>query len=331
MSRRIAPPSPTRAPYAVLRRLGHGSMAEVVLADVDIGGRPVRAAVKRVLPPLRKSERALAMFHEEVKLLALLRHDSIPRLLAADADGPEPWFAVEYVDGADVARILAALAQRRAEMPLDMAYAIAVGIARALAYAHALADARGHALGIVHRDVSPSNALVSYEGAVLLSDFGVARHDARKRMTKTGAVIGKLAYMAPELLRGGRADQRGDVFSWGVMAYELVSGTRPFAKARGAADAVRAQAKAQLTPLADKRAAVDARFARAVERALAVEPDDRFADGTELSAALARVKAAAPSAVGAFLRALIPPTDVSSRTTIPDDTERDRTLTDRSD
>lgn len=295
-------------------------MAEVLLAELD----GTRVAVKRVLPPLRKNAKVLALFKEEARLFSLLRHPNIPALVASRADhlrsggteaGDEPWLALEYVEGVD----LAALLRTHKKLPVEVVVTIASAMAHALAHAHALRDEKGEPMRVVHRDVSPSNVLLSVAGDVKLADFGVARHDARPKMTKTGALVGKLMYMAPEQMRGAKVDARTDVFGWGVVAYEMLAGQRPFER-----DDVDSLSFTTLVSLSSRRRGVDKTLASAIERALELEPERRHADGAAIVKALKAVPFAIDAnSVGALVRALAPVNSDGA-----DETLVDGTLTD---
>ncbi len=225
----------TKAPhrlgrYQLLERIAVGGMAEVYKACAQgISGFEKTVVVKRLLPQHQRDQELLTMFVDEARLLGRMRHENIAEVYDIDHDGGEYFFALEYVEGADVRALLDA----RPGQPLPLAESlwIARELARALAYAHTLADDKGNALHIIHRDVSPSNVIVDRKGAVKLVDFGVAKWLAQRSETRHGVLKGKVNYMSPEQCRGEPLDQRSDIFALGVLLYEMTVGKKPFSAA----------------------------------------------------------------------------------------------------
>jgi serine/threonine protein kinase len=168
------------------------------------------------------------MLLKEARLAATLDHPGIVQVFDVGADKDEHYLTMEYVHGRDLRQVLRELAGRD-RMPLLLAIAIVHEIARALHYAHTRKDNAGHPLGIVHRDVSPSNIIVSFGGAVKLTDFGIAKVTAHTAVTRTGTFKGKFGYMSPEQYLQQDVDARSDVFSLGIVLYELTTGRRAFA------------------------------------------------------------------------------------------------------
>jgi serine/threonine protein kinase len=221
-------PGESLGKYEILRKLATGGMAEIYLArSTGTAGFEKLVVIKRILPSAAQDTVLVSMFLEEAKLAAKLRHPNIASVIDVAADGNSYFFAMEHVHGQDVRRVRLESQQRERPMPVAVALSIACGAAQALGYAHDVSGPSGP-LGIVHRDVSPSNILVSYEGAVKLVDFGIARATGRTTKTLTGTLKGKLAYMSPEQCRGKQLDGRSDLFSLGVVLYELTCGVRPF-------------------------------------------------------------------------------------------------------
>ncbi len=214
--------------YQILRELAMGGMAELYVArHVAPTGFEKVVAIKRVLPNLSRDEDFVRMFLNEARLAASLDHSNIVHVIDFGRDGREHFLAMEYVHGKAVHQLLRE-SSRGAGLPLDCALTIARGVAQALHYTHERAGSDGRPMGLVHRDVSPSNILVSYEGEVKLTDFGIATATALTRATRTGSIKGKLSYMAPEQVKGEDVDRRADVFSLGVVLYELTTGRRCF-------------------------------------------------------------------------------------------------------
>ena len=214
--------------YKILQRIGTGGMAEVYLGRVVTGPPGSLVAIKRLLPAFAHQSRFVDMFIAEARLAATLHHPNIVQVFDAGIDHGECYFAMELVRGHDVRALLAAAAMRGRPMPLAIAMTIMYGTTCALAYVH---DPKGpHAdKKLVHRDISPSNILVSFEGAIKLVDFGIARVETGAvTRTPSGQLKGKIPYMSPEQCRARPLDGRSDLFSLGVVLYELTTNTRPF-------------------------------------------------------------------------------------------------------
>lgn len=279
------PPGSSLGRYQIIKRLAMGGMAELYLArQTGDAGYEKIVALKRVLPHLTEDVAFVRMFLNEAKLAAGLDHSNIVHILDFGSERGEHFMAMEYVHGRNVQEILKAGAQHKG-VPRDVALTIAHEVAAALHYAHERAGPDGRPLGLVHRDVSPSNVLVSFEGDVKLVDFGIAKATAHTRVTRSGAIKGKLAYMAPEQVRGEETDRRADVFSLGVMTYELCTGRRCFT-APGEFALINRVAEARF----EKPTSIDPEFPKALEavivRALSVDPDDRFESARSMQRAL---------------------------------------------
>jgi serine/threonine protein kinase len=200
-------------------------MAEVYLAVAEgLSGFEKRVVVKRLLPQHAGNPELLAMFLDEARLCAGLRHPHIAEVYDVGEDQGDYFLAMEHVTGGD----LRALLDAGGALPLADALAIAAAVGEGLHHAHEHRDEGGRALEIVHRDVSPSNVLVSVAGEVKLIDFGVAKWTAQRTETRHGVLKGKCAYMSPEQCRAEPLDRRSDVFALGVVLYELTTGRRPF-------------------------------------------------------------------------------------------------------
>jgi serine/threonine protein kinase len=267
--------------YQIIRRLAKGGMAELYLArQIGGGGYEKVVALKRVLPHLAEDLTFVRMFLNEAKLAAGLDHSNIVHVVDFGSEGGEHFMVMEYVHGRSVLDLLRASA-RVGGLPLSCALTIAGEVAAALHYAHERAGSDGRPLGLVHRDVSPSNVLVSFEGDVKLVDFGIAKATAHTRVTRSGAIKGKLSYMAPEQVRGEALDRRADVFALCVVTYELCTGQRCFV-APGEFALINRVAAGRY----EKPTSIDPEFPRALEaiiaKGLAVDPKDRFASAREL-------------------------------------------------
>lgn len=212
--------------YELLNKIAAGGMAEIFLArQWGEGGFFRDVVIKRLFRHLVEHPRVLSMFQYEARLLAELTHPNIPQVLElGHAEGT--WYlAMEFVEGNNVADTWRAGARAGHPMPLPVAVGILMQTCEALHHAHERLDRAGRPLAIVHRDVTPQNIMLTRDGVVKLMDFGVASTAARTD-TEAGTVKGTFSYMAPEQVRGRRVDRRADVFSLGVILYELTTGTR---------------------------------------------------------------------------------------------------------
>jgi len=180
--------------------------------------------IKRILPSLSQNPEFVAMFNREARIAALLNHQNVVQVYDYGREGDEYFIAMEHVDGTDLRSLLTELGPP----PPPVAIAILSGVARGLDYAHRLRDRKGKSLSLVHRDVSPGNVLVSREGEVKLTDFGLVASDRAEFETDGGMMKGKYAYMSPEQTYADPLDARSDLFSLGILAYELLTGERPF-------------------------------------------------------------------------------------------------------
>jgi serine/threonine-protein kinase len=215
-------------PYRVLHRLAVGGMAELFLAHAaGPAGVEKLVVLKQILPDLAEDPEFVELFLNEARLASALSHPNIVHVLDVGSAARAYFLVMEYVHGRNVAAILREASQR-GEVPLVCALSIVMEVAAAVHYAHQRADSHGRPLGIVHRDVTPSNVLVSSDGAVKLTDFGIAKAAAQASRTRATAMKGKVGYMAPEQARSQAVDARTDVFALGVLLYELTTCRRCF-------------------------------------------------------------------------------------------------------
>src|SRR3954452_20431852 len=283
--------------YEPIRRLAVGGMAEIYLArllGVGIEGFERLVVLKRILPQHALDPELLRMFLDEARLSATLTHPHITEVYDVGSDGDAPFFAMEYVHGANLRELMRAHARSAGQapaavVPLELGHAIEIVAAAAagLHYAHDRLGPGGEALGIVHRDVSPSNVLVSYDGAVKVSDFGIAKWAFQRTRTQEGTLKGKFAYMSPEQCRARPVDRRSDIFALGAILYELTTGSAAFAGA-SELDILNQIATGRAAPPAWPAAmgTYPPALSQIVLRALAPEPADRFQTMQELQIAL---------------------------------------------
>ena len=275
------PPGARLGRYQILSRLRKGGMAELYLArqlvfSQQVGGRGYEkiVAVKRVLPHLAEDATFVQMFLNEARIAAGLTHGNIAQVIDFGSQGDEHYLVLEYVHGTSVLELLRA-AGKHGGVPLGCALTIVHEVAAALHYAHEKCGQDGKPLGLVHRDVSPSNVLVSYDGEVKLVDFGIAKATAHTRVTKSGTIKGKLAYMAPEQVRGEGLDRRADVFALSVVFYELCTGRRCFV-APGEFALINRVAAGRYEKPSSIVADFPPELEKIIVRGLAVAADDRF-------------------------------------------------------
>lgn len=277
--------SETFGPYRVYEALGIGGMATVHRAEIEVDGSIFEVALKCLDPEVARDRSFVRRFIAEARLGQLLRHANIARTHEVGCIEGIHFIAFEYVPGVTVLELFEHAAQTQPP-PVYITLRIVTQVARALAHAHELCDEHGQRLGLIHRDVAPSNIIVAHTGAAKLIDFGVAKSTLAHVNTVVGSVIGKLGYVAPEYLKTGRLDTRADLYSLGVIAYELLTGRRLFDTER--LDEAEARRLAPLAPPSRDNPHVLAELDAIVLRMLAPNPKHRYQTGTEMADALER-------------------------------------------
>ena len=218
-----------RGKYRLGKCIARGGMGAVYRAQlVGAAGFTRDVVVKQILPHLLKDPEIRAMFIEEARLAARLEHPNIVQIFDFDEVEGALYIAMEYVRGADLAQLIRASAARAEHVPVEVVCFIVLELLEGLRYAHGLTDEEGKPAGLVHRDISPGNVLLSYEGAVKLADFGIAKAAGSMLETRAGVVKGKHAYMSPEQAAGDIVDPRTDIYAVGVILYEALTNMRPF-------------------------------------------------------------------------------------------------------
>ncbi|HRI10293.1 MAG TPA: serine/threonine-protein kinase, partial [Nannocystaceae bacterium] len=216
-------------PYKLIERISVGGMAEVYKAiEYGVEGFERVVAVKRILPHIAEDDEFITMFKDEAKIAGQLNHSNIAQIYNLGQQDDSFYIALEYIAGKDLRAIFTRCQQSGKPMPIAQACFIVMKVCEGLDYAHNKKDKYGRHLNIIHRDVSPPNVLVSYEGEVKLIDFGVAKAAGRVSRTQAGILKGKFGYMSPEQVRGLPLDRRSDIFALGVVLYELLTGARLF-------------------------------------------------------------------------------------------------------
>jgi eukaryotic-like serine/threonine-protein kinase len=277
---------PSFGRYELLKRLAGGGMGEVFLArQRGLHGFEKLVVIKTLLPHLCEDEELIAMFRDEARVTAQLIHPNICQVFEFDQVGGVYYMAMEYLRGEDLRRLWRACEQKQRKLPVPLACRIVADAAAGLDFAHALRDASGRSFGIVHRDVSPQNIFVTFEGGVKLIDFGVAKATGRAQHTRTGALKGKYGYMSPEQAAGAGVDGRSDIFALGVVLHELLTGRRLFKAESDLETLARVRACQVPGPSAINRE-LPARLDSLVLRALAKAPEDRFSTAQEMRLSL---------------------------------------------
>ncbi len=270
-------------PYSIQKQLGSGGMGEVYLAqDVRLGRN---VALKLLDPGFTEDSETRTRFLREARLASSLDHPNICTIHEVGEAGGRLFIAMQHVEGETLRKVIAGR-----PLNLDSLLSISLQVADALAAAHAQ--------GIIHRDIKPGNIIITPHGQAKVLDFGLAKlleraeGEAETHLTMTGAVIGTPAAMSPEQARGERVDHRSDIFSFGVVLYEMATGRIPF-KGRSKADVISALLKDPHPPAAELNKEIPARLSAVIDRALRKEPADRYQSITELIAELRQVVAEA--------------------------------------
>ncbi len=298
----MAAPVVTVGRYALRHEIASGGMAVVHLGRLlGPAGFSRTVAIKRLLPHMARNPEFVAMFLDEARLAARIRHPNVVSTLDVVATEGELFVVMEYVPGDSLARLLRAAADKGERAPLPVAASIMVNTLHGLHAAHEACDEQGQPLGLVHRDVSPHNVLVGTDGLAHLIDFGVAKAAGRAQVTREGQLKGKLAYMAPEQLKGQRVDRRADVFGASVVFWEMLTGERLFDGADEGeiyGKVLRGDVRrpSKVVPSLDRK--VDS----IVLRGLARNPSRRFESARTMALAIeAALPLAPPSVVGQWV------------------------------
>jgi serine/threonine-protein kinase len=216
-------------PYHPVLELARGGMGTVELALKKEGTFSRLVAVKRLLPAHRDDAQFRSMFLDEARLAGLVRHPNVVSVTDVGQDESGPYLVMEYVEGVALTAVVANATKRNALLPVQLVVRIATEVARGLHAAHELTAHDGTSLRIVHRDVTPQNILLGYDGQVRVADFGIAKAYGRSSRTSTGLLKGKVGYLSPEQLRFREPDRRSDLFALGVVLFEMLSGRRLYA------------------------------------------------------------------------------------------------------
>jgi serine/threonine protein kinase len=268
--------------YYLLERINVGGMAEVFKAKAfGVEGFERLVAVKRILSNIAEDEEFITMFIDEAKIAVQLQHANIAQIFDLGKVDDSYFIALEYVHGRDLRAIFDHLRQTDNAMPMSQACFIVMQVCEGLDYAHNKRDAQGRELNLVHRDVSPQNVLIGYDGEIKLVDFGIAKAAGKASKTQAGILKGKFGYMSPEQVRGLPVDRRSDIFSLGIVLYELLTGERLFV---GESDfsTLEKVRNVEILPPSSFNKKIPAELERIALKALAKDVEDRYQNAIDL-------------------------------------------------
>ena len=271
--------------YQLLDKIAAGGMAELYRAKVtgDFGFEK-QVAIKKILPHLSDEGNLVKAFIDEAKLAALLQHENIVQIYDFGNMNGEYFIAMEYLFGKDLRKLTYKAKEKGVPFDLENALYVISSVCAGLDYSHNLKDLQGKPLNIIHRDINPQNIFITYEGQVKIIDFGIAKAASHNSTTHEGLIKGKLAYMSPEQANGQTIDHRSDIFSTGIILYELLAAQRMF---QGETMHIYTQVRdAVYEPLENLRPDLPADLHQVVQKALAKEPDERYQSGGEMLADL---------------------------------------------
>lgn len=295
--------------YQLLNKLAAGGMAEIFLAREE--GSPTTVVIKRILPHLAENEYFIAMFLDEARLAARLNHPNIVQVLDLGKKDENLFLAMEYIYGDDLRRFSRQADTAGTPIPIHLVVRIVAEVCKGLDYAHKKTDAAGKPLNIVHRDVSPQNVLVAFNGAVKIVDFGIAKAADQITVTRTGVLKGKYSYMSPEQVAGQSLDRRSDIFALGIILHELLTGKRLFKRANDVLT-LEAVAQCKVAPPSSINPNISPALDGIVLKALSKNRAHRFTDAKMLGAALedwlsTQEELSTTMALAAFMRKIYAP------------------------
>jgi serine/threonine protein kinase len=275
--------------YRITERVAAGGMAEVFRGVAEsMRGFKKNIAIKRILPSLTKNKKFVAMFLDEARLSLALQHANIVQVFDIGHTDDTYFIVMEYVDGVDLKALLEWRRRINRRVPIAHSLYIALEMCKGLAYAHELVNPETNApFGIVHRDISPPNVLISKQGEVKVVDFGLAKATSQVEITDPGVVKGKMSYLSPEAARGEEVDHRADIFAVGILLYEFLTGKRLF---YGETDyqTVELVRNAKIPPIKPQNPQVEPELEDIVRKALAKRKEDRYQNATDIQDAIAQ-------------------------------------------
>jgi len=275
-------------PYILQRKVAQGGMAELYLADyVRQDGFRRRVAVKKILPSLAENEDFIQMFTREARLAALLQHPNIVQIVDYGKIDNAYFIAMEFIDGMNLGEILSTQKQG---LPVELAVFIFSEICKGLDYSHSRKDdTTKEPLNIVHRDISPQNMLISCQGEVKISDFGISKARSEPSLTQAGVIKGKLAYLSIEQALGEPVDGRADIYALGLVFYETITGERVY-KFKSDVEAIRSIPKMEIQPLINVRPEISEELNRIVMKCLEKDKNLRYQSVAEIYADLSALR-----------------------------------------
>jgi eukaryotic-like serine/threonine-protein kinase len=292
--------------YRLLKRLAMGGMAQIYLAREE--GDPKLLVIKRILPHLAENEEFVQMFLDEARIAARLDHPNIVQIFDLGSQDDSFFIAMEYIHGEDLRRVWKAAERGGQLVPVPLVCRVLSEACAGLDHAHKQLDAQGKPLNIVHRDISPQNILLTFEGRAKVVDFGIAKAADQATETRSGVLKGKYSYMSPEQAAGQRVDRRSDIFALGVVLYELLTGVRLFKRAN---DIITLQAVSEcdIAPPSQLNARVPRDLDAVVMKALTRDPAHRYSEALHFQRALeawldAQAQPSSPAHVAAYMKDL---------------------------
>ena len=268
--------------YLLLERIAVGGMAEVFVAKAfGVEGFERLLAIKKILPTMGEDAEFISMFVDEARIAVQLSHANIVQVMELGKHDENLYIAMEYISGRDLRQMIDRFRKQKQPMPIPQACLMVAEVCEALDYAHRKRDASGRPLGIVHRDVSPQNVLVSFEGETKLIDFGIAKAGSRLQKTQAGILKGKFSYMSPEQVKGLPIDGRSDIFAAGILLWELICGEKLFTGDSDFAILEKVHQGLVPAPRSVTRACPEG-LEKVILKALATEPTQRYQTASEL-------------------------------------------------
>jgi serine/threonine protein kinase len=280
--------------YNLVAKLATGGMAEIYLASyLGLGGFEKFLVIKKILPSLAEEPKFVEMFFDEARIAAMLNHPNVVQIFDLGRIGNDFFIAMEYLSGESLSYVIKECRKQKKDFPWWLAAAVVAQAAEGLHHAHTATGKDGKPLGIVHRDVSPQNIFVLYDGGVKVVDFGIARAATRTTKTRTGTLKGKYAYMSPEQVAGKELDGRSDIFSLGVVLWECLVGRRLFNQENDL-DLLKAVIESQIPDPRQFNPGVPETLSQITLKALGREREQRQQTAEELASDLRRVLKTCP-------------------------------------
>lgn len=269
--------------YTLLDKIAQGGMAQVFKAKtVDPNGFERLVVIKRILPHISADPEYVEMLVDEAKIAVHFTHGNIAQIYDLGRVKNDYFIVMEYVDGKTVSQVNKKLKNRSAKFPIDILLYCAIETCHGLSYIHQKKTADGKSLGVVHRDISPQNVILSYAGQIKIIDFGVAKAQVKEGKTESGVLKGKFAYMSPEQARSDNIDYRSDIFSMGILLWELATSKRLF-KRKTNHETIKAIQRAKYDAASSVRSDLPREFDRIIKKALQKNPKHRYQDAADMA------------------------------------------------